>query len=188
MVLYAGDFFLFGLPAAKQKQKKGMKNMSKETTIKYKGEVGNIRYFSEKYGIDYSVLKGRITKKWPVEKAIEQPVEKKQKGKITYNGVTRTIKEWSLETGIPQTVITTRLYCKHWDVERALTVKPEKRMKCKTGKNEHLITFNGETHNILEWSKITGIERSTIHARLAYGWTIEKTLTTPNRKYTTSEK
>ena len=162
--------------------------MSKETMIEYKGETGSIRYFSEKYGINYSVLKGRITKKWPVEKAIEQPVEKKQKGKITYNGITRTIKEWSMETGIPQTVITTRLYCKHWDVERALTTKPEKRMKRKTGKNEHLITFNGETHNILEWSKITGIERSTIHARLAYRWPVEKTLTTPNRKYTASGK
>lgn len=187
MVLYAADFFVW-FTRGQTKTEERYENMSKETTIKYKGEVGNIRYFSEKYGIDYSVLKGRITKKWPVEKAIEQPVEKKQKGKITYNGVTRTIKEWSLETGIPQTVITTRLYCKHWNVERALTVKPEKRMKRKTGKNEHLITFNGETHNILEWSKITGIERSTIHARLAYGWTIEKTLTTPNRKYTTSEK
>lgn len=45
-------------------------------------------------------------------------------------------------------------------------------------RNNHLITFNGETHCISEWAEITGIKRETIKSRLKYGWSIEKVLTT----------
>lgn len=43
------------------------------------------------------------------------------------------------------------------------------------------ITYNGETHNIAEWSEITGIGRSTLQRRLSgpCGWSVEKSLTTP---------
>lgn len=45
--------------------------------------------------------------------------------------------------------------------------------------NSRYLTFNGETKHISEWSKITGIKRSTISARiLSYGWSVEKALTT----------
>lgn len=40
------------------------------------------------------------------------------------------------------------------------------------------ITYNGETHTIAEWSKITGIKQGTIRNRIAlYGWPVEKALT-----------
>ena len=45
--------------------------------------------------------------------------------------------------------------------------------------NNIRITFNGETHTQTEWSKITGLNRYTIHDRLKRGWSVEKTLTTP---------
>ena len=45
--------------------------------------------------------------------------------------------------------------------------------------NNHLITYNGETHNISEWSKILNIKFSTLLARLNRGWSVEKTLTIP---------
>ena len=44
--------------------------------------------------------------------------------------------------------------------------------------NSRYITFNGVTKHISEWSKETGIKRSTISARLlAYGWSVERALT-----------
>lgn len=37
--------------------------------------------------------------------------------------------------------------------------------QCKNRRNSILIEWNGETHNITEWAKITGINRSTITNR-----------------------
>lgn len=41
-------------------------------------------------------------------------------------------------------------------------------------KEEILITFNGETHTMLEWSKITGISKSRIDSRRKRGFPPEK--------------
>lgn len=46
-------------------------------------------------------------------------------------------------------------------------------------RSNHLLTLNGETKTISEWSKVVGIERRTIQRRLKLGWTVEKALTTP---------
>lgn len=46
-------------------------------------------------------------------------------------------------------------------------------------RNSRYLTLNGITRHISEWSKITGIKRRTISARiLNYGWSTEKALTT----------
>lgn len=44
-------------------------------------------------------------------------------------------------------------------------------------------TFNGESHTLKEWATITGIPYSTLTKRLTYGWTIERTLTTPRKNH-----
>lgn len=62
-----------------------------------------------------------------------------------------------------------------WTVERALTepVSPIKKE----------ITFNGETHSWTEWSKITGIPRSTLYSRYNdMHWSVEDTLRRPVEK------
>lgn len=46
----------------------------------------------------------------------------------------------------------------------------------------HEIEFNGETHSISEWARITGISRTTLNSRIfQYGWTTEEALTRPSR-------
>ena len=49
-------------------------------------------------------------------------------------------------------------------------------------RTNHLLTLNGETHNIREWAKLIGVCETVIHQRLRSGWSIEKTLTHPPRK------
>jgi hypothetical protein len=44
-------------------------------------------------------------------------------------------------------------------------------------RSNRLITFNGETRCIAEWSQITGINKSTIQHRLKNHWSDEKALT-----------
>ena len=43
--------------------------------------------------------------------------------------------------------------------------------------DNRLITYNGETHNIAEWARITGLHRGALVKRLNSGWPIEKALT-----------
>jgi hypothetical protein len=38
------------------------------------------------------------------------------------------------------------------------------------------VTFNGETRCIADWSRITGIKRTTIAQRLNHGWTVDEAL------------
>lgn len=49
--------------------------------------------------------------------------------------------------------------------------------------NNTIYSFNGETHTLSEWSDITGIDRSTLSARiLKLKWSVEKALSTPLQK------
>lgn len=51
-------------------------------------------------------------------------------------------------------------------------------------RNNRLIVFDGKTQCLAEWAEEIGIPESTIHMRIdQYGWSVEKTLTVPVRKY-----
>lgn len=43
-----------------------------------------------------------------------------------------------------------------------------------------VITFNGESHTLKEWSYITGLNYSMLKKRYKYGWSAERMLSTPN--------
>lgn len=49
-------------------------------------------------------------------------------------------------------------------------------------RRSHLITFNGETHTLVEWCEIKGLSRSCLDNRIRYGWDVERALNTPMRK------
>ena len=46
-------------------------------------------------------------------------------------------------------------------------------------RNNHLITFNGETKTIAEWERHLGLYNGAIYERLKSGWSIEHALTIP---------
>lgn len=48
--------------------------------------------------------------------------------------------------------------------------------------NVQLISFNGETHTIPEWSKITGINYKCLYARILAGWSTEDVFNKPVRQ------
>lgn len=50
-------------------------------------------------------------------------------------------------------------------------------------RNNHRITYNGETKTLAEWSKEKGLGKEVLSSRLyKYGWSVEKALTTPTKK------
>jgi hypothetical protein len=46
-------------------------------------------------------------------------------------------------------------------------------------RNTTYLEYNGQNKTIVEWCEFTGINYRAIRSRLRYGWSIEKTLTTP---------
>lgn len=46
-------------------------------------------------------------------------------------------------------------------------------------RNNILITYNGETHTLPEWSTITGIKQATLRYRMGSGWDIYEVMNTP---------
>jgi hypothetical protein len=60
----------------------------------------------------------------------------------------------------------------------------DRQINARNRRNNIYITFNNETHLLLEWAKITDINYNTLYLRIyAYNWSIEKSFTTPSRKY-----
>lgn len=49
-------------------------------------------------------------------------------------------------------------------------------------RDNHVLTYNGETHTVSEWAKILKLKQQTLDRRLHRGWSVEKALTTPARK------
>ena len=60
--------------------------------------------------------------------------------------------------------------------------------QCNNKRTNFNITYNNETHTLMEWSEITGIKWATIRNRIVRDkWPIEKALTTPVKKENNNE-
>ena len=53
-------------------------------------------------------------------------------------------------------------------------------------RHNKLLTFRGETKCLKEWAEGSQIRYKTMYARMAKGWSIEKILTTPTRRWNSS--
>jgi hypothetical protein len=54
-----------------------------------------------------------------------------------------------------------------------------RQQQCINRRSTRLIEYNGQANSILEWSRITGINRRTITQRLSNGWPVHEALTKP---------
>lgn len=85
----------------------------------------------------------------------------------------KTIAEWAEKSGFSYTAILKRITQYHMNPEEAISV-PDKHMV--------LVTINGTTKNLTEWSEIYGIPMSVASARIHRGWDPVKAVTKPVRK------
>ena len=85
-------------------------------------------------------------------------------------------KNWALSNGYNDNLSIDRIdvngnYCP----ENCRWVTHREQMR--NTRNNHLITYNGETKTMAEWSEIVGIKYHTLKRRLnAYGWSVERAL------------
>lgn len=78
---------------------------------------------------------------------------------ITAFGITKSIKKWSEENGISQTVINYRIRDMHWSPEQAVSKKPRKM------KNRAFVIVDGKKKTLSEISKEHNIPISTLSVR-----------------------
>ena len=52
-------------------------------------------------------------------------------------------------------------------------------------RNNHVLTFNGKTMTVAEWSDFLNVRPSAIYSRLYSGWSVERALSTPVRERVT---
>lgn len=60
--------------------------------------------------------------------------------------------------------------------------------ECKNLSESPIWELNGESHRVVEWAEITGINAHCLLHRKELGWDIERILTTPKRKVNRGEK
>lgn len=63
------------------------------------------------------------------------------------------------------------------DNVRWATIKEQQRNR----RSNTLLTFNGVTLTIIEWSERTGLSKGCISMRIGYGWSVDKILTKPSK-------
>ena len=99
-----------------------------------------------------------------------QQSNKRSNHRITANGVTHTLAEWSAIRDVPHTIFTDRLK-RGWTPEDAIfiPVRP-----CST----EPITFEGKSQSMSAWARELGISCSLLHQRLGT-WSLRDALTTP---------
>lgn len=88
---------------------------------------------------------------------------------LAHVGITLTIAQWSERTGLPASVIQTRI-SRGWTAEESLTIPASKTHKISHIRGGGLITVNGESLPLSQWSRRSGLSISTIHNRIRRGW------------------
>lgn len=91
---------------------------------------------------------------------------------ITIDGVSHIMSEWCRVYGINPGTVWHRID-DGWDPVKAITTP----LISKT----HMITYNGKTQSIRDWSEETGIPLNTLRLRFHSKWPVEKMLTQPHQ-------
>lgn len=144
----------------------------------YKGKTQSEMQWAEEYGLSYGTLKTRLENGWDFEKALTNPVVHNEI-LIEYDGQTHPLKRWARIYGVCPTTLKGRLD-RGWSFEDAISIPPKE-----APFKNLLFEYNGESHTVSEWSKLTGIPYNTVKNRIKKGLEMHHVLNDPikNREY-----
>ena len=98
---------------------------------------------------------------------------------LEFNGKKQTVANWAHEHGVLPEVLYGRIES-GWPVEDVIQTPLGDTPKFKRGSSVKVVEYKGESHTLLEWSKITGLSACCIGYRIKAGWTVEDALTKPS--------
>ena len=130
---------------------------------------------AKEFNINPATLEARIKRGLSLKEALETPIKNKNsKILLTYQGVSKSIKEWALEKDLNVNTIKFRLK-EGWSLDRVFG----------ESKLNKLICFNNKCLTLEAWAEDLNIAKKTLEARFNYGWDLEKCLETPLRTHKT---
>lgn len=99
---------------------------------------------------------------------------------LTIDGKSHCVSEWAEIVGMNPSTIVTRLR-RGWTDKEAVYGREKviNRESYRNRATNRLLTYKGETHCVIEWAELLGINANTIRGRLCRGWSDERTLGTP---------
>jgi len=101
----------------------------------------------------------------------EQAQNKRNNTIITANNKSQCLQEWANELNVPQSTLSYRL--NHgWSHDDLINTPVAKTMReiCLSRKTTRYITIDNETKCVSDWSRLSGINITTITNRLNFGW------------------
>jgi hypothetical protein len=141
------------------------RNKRNNRLVTFNGETLCLMDWSARTGISFPNLRYRIESGWSAEKALTTPGGRggtPEHGKAIGDALRgRTLSD-----------------------EHRANVSAGMRRSYATGNDprSRMITFQGETKSLTDWSRTVGISFHTLLARLRLGWTTERAFTTPVRR------
>ena len=102
----------------------------------------------------------------------EQSRNRRNSKRVTLDGATKTVAEWSDVLGISDMTFYSRLR-QGWSPERTLREATNSAMSS--------VTYRGKTQNLHAWSRDLRVGYTTLLQRIALGWSIEQAFTKPVR-------
>jgi len=108
--------------------------------------------------------------------------------KVTFNGMIKTLYEWSKVIGINHRLLYSRIFIYHMDVEDAFT-KTVGADNTRFKSRYRLVEYDGQEKSIIEWAELYGMNPDTLWARLfKMNWSIEDALTKPIQNHSRKKK
>lgn len=99
---------------------------------------------------------------------------------VECDGESHCLSEWAEILGVSYSMLVNR-YDRGWKPEEIIHGR-ERVINTETYRNRktnHLLTYQGQTHCMIEWAEILGINVNTIRVRVHRGWSDEQVLGTP---------
>jgi hypothetical protein len=97
-------------------------NKRNNVRYEYQGEQLTIPEISRRTDINKWTLEKRVREmNLTIEQAVEYDSGKVNRESITFNGMTKSLKEWSEYLGIPYSKLHARLYSYNWSIEKAFS-------------------------------------------------------------------